>query len=553
MTATPIPGDPLFVTASEREVWERLVASLRDEDIVLANVRLTDEKKDHEADLVVLMPGAGVVVVEVKGGSLWVEAGQWRQRRGGGSKWIDPVDQARTTKYAIRQYVESDPRWRDSSRNRIRWAHSVVAPYSAFDDDFAMPDCPRWAVHGRDDLDDLADRLREVASRQESGHRLPTEDDRDLIVEILRGRHLPVLDVTADADEREAAADRLTQEQAVLLKVTRLLHRVEVRGGAGSGKTVLALTQAKELTRGRADVKAQRVALVCYSIGLAEYFKRQVAGAPRKHRPAFVGTFHELGHLWGAPDGSREDSDFWEEQLPRTMGELAAGLDHGHKFDAVIVDEAQDFADQWWTPLMRALRDEVNGGLFVYTDENQRIFARYGQPPVPLVPLVLDHNLRNTRQIADAFGPLAPMRMNLRGGEGPDVTFVAASAESTLDVADEQVERLLDDGWKMRDVALLTTGQRHPVQKERQETLGQSGYWQCFWEEDDVFYGHVLGCKGLERRAVVLCINESEPRERARERLYVGMSRATDRLIVVGDPAVVRAMGGDEVAARLGL
>jgi superfamily I DNA and RNA helicase len=331
------------------------------------------------------------------------------------------------------------------------------------------------------------------------------------------------------------------------------LHRVEVRGGAGSGKTVLALTQAKELTRGRGDVKAQRVALVCYSIGLATHFKREIAAAPRRHRPAFVGTFHELGRSWGAPDGSREDSTFWEEGLPAIMSTLADGLDEGHRFDAVIVDEAQDFADTWWTPLMRSLRDEEQGGLYVYSDENQRIFARFGQPPVPLVPLVLDHNLRNTTQIAEAFGPMAPMRMTLRGGEGPDVGFVPATAETAVEVADEQVEALLDEGWPAKDVALLTTGRRHPVQEERQATLGQDGYWRSFWEEDDVFYGHVLGCKGLERRAVVLCLNEDGSRDRARERLYVGMSRATDELVVVGDPATVRRVAGEDVARRLGL
>lgn len=99
---------------------------------------------------------------------------------------------------------------------------------------------------------------------------------------------------------------------------------------------------------------------------------------------------------------------------------------------------------------------------------------------------------------------------------------------------------------------LVTTGRRHPVQKERQ-AHGQQAYWQTFWEGDDVFYGHVLGCKGLERRAVILCLNEDGTRDRPKERLYVGLSRATDRLIVVGDPEVVRTMGGPEVAAHLGL
>lgn len=47
------------------------------------------------------------------------------------------------------------------------------------------------------------------------------------------------------------------------------------------------------------------------------------------------------------------------------------------------------------------------------------MFARFGRPPVQLVPLVLNHNLRNTRQIASTFVPLAPTGMELRGGDGP--------------------------------------------------------------------------------------------------------------------------------------
>ena len=68
---------------------------------------------------------------------------------------------------------------------------------------------------------------------------------------------------------------------------------------------------------------------------------------------------------------------------------------------------------------------------------------------------------------------------------------------------------LLDVGWFPGNVALLTTGKRHDVQVEETERLGQGGYWETFWDEDEVFYGHVLGCKGLERPAVVLCVNEA--------------------------------------------
>jgi len=161
--------------------------------------------------------------------------------------------------------------------------------------------------------------------------------------------------------------------------------------------------------------------------------------------------------------------------------------------------------------------------------------------------------LRNTKQIHESFGPLAPSRMYARGGEGPAVRFVPTSTEDALDAADDQVDLLLDEGWKPENICLLTTGHRHPIQLERTDFHDQDGYWKTFFDADDVFYGHVLGCKGLERSAVVLCVNEKGERDRARERLYVGMSRATDLLVVVGDPEVIRRVGGDQVARRLGI
>ena len=68
---------------------------------------------------------------------------------------------------------------------------------------------------------------------------------------------------------------------------------------------------------------------------------------------------------------------------------------------------------------------------------------RHGSPPVPLVPLILDHNVRNTRQIANAFQPLVDHPMRFLGGEGP---FIACSRDEAMDVGDEQIEALIDEG-----------------------------------------------------------------------------------------------------------
>lgn len=549
MTARTRPDEPTFANDSERVVWERVRRALPGDAIVLANLRLVDEEKDHEADLVVLLPDVGILVLEVKGGGVWFEGGKWWQGSGGKKRKIHPVEQALKSKYAIRSYVEADPRW--GSRGHVAWAHGVVTPYSSFSDDFAAPDCPRWALHDRDDLDDdLLERLELNAQTGGQGKRAPTHDDVELVMQILSGRGQSSHDFNSDAEERQARADRLTSEQLALLKVTRLLNRVEIRGGAGTGKTVLALTQAKELTAGGQGRPAQRVALLCYSVGLAQFMKRQVDMWPRRQRPAFVGTYEDFGALLGASGGDDNDSGWWEQRLPSLMADLARSLPDGKTFDAFVVDEAQDFADSWWTPILAALRDEEDGGLYIYSDENQRIFARFGRPPVQLVPLVLDDNLRNTRQIHQAFAPLAPTRMSSHGSDGPEVTFI--HADDPMDVADEAIELLLEAGWKPGNIALLTTSSKHTEHDNRVELDGKEGYWRTFWD-DDVFYGHVLGFKGLERPAVVLCINEHAPRDRSRERLYVGMSRATDHLIVVGNRDVVREIAGPEVARRLGI
>ncbi|NLE97191.1 MAG: nuclease [Propionibacterium sp.] len=548
-----IPDDPMFTTESERDVWERLRDSLRPEDTLMANFRLTDTAKDHEADLVVVMPEVGVVVVEVKGAGIGYDDDGWSMQHRGGREQVDPVAQARDARYALQGYVESDRRWADSSRSPIRFAHAVVTPFTSLGIDFDLPECPRWMIHDKNDLADLAARLADIPLGFETHRRPPTQDDCDIIVEILTARGTnAVPSVVDDADERQSRADRLTQEQAMILGVTRLLNRVEVRGGAGSGKTVLALAQAQQLSAGRDGRQRQRVALLCYSIGLASYFQREVQTWQYNHRPAFVGTFEALANAWGIPSGTRDDPGFWEHELPLLMAERAAGLPPGQRFDAFVVDEAQDFAESWWRPIIGALSDENDGGLFVYSDENQALFERFGRPPVPLVPLVLDHNLRNTKQIAEVFRPLAPLRMRLQGGDGPEVSHVHADPDDAIAVADDQVEALFDEGWEAGHIALLTTGRRHPEQVALQEMDGQEGYWEQFWDDDLVFYGHVLGFKGLERRAVVLCVNEDGTRPRFRERMYVGLSRATDRLIVVGDLDAIAHAGDDVVRSLTG-
>jgi superfamily I DNA/RNA helicase len=292
------------------------------------------------------------------------------------------------------------------------------------------------------------------------------------------------------------------------------------------------------------------VALICYSRGLAAYLTRLAASLPKRERPRYVGEFLGLGQMWGAAAPSGDDTDYWERRLPAEMLTLAGGLARAEKFDAVVVDEGQDFAANWWPVVTASLRDEESGGIYVFSDAGQRLFARGARPPFALTPLTLTENLRNTKQVAASFNPLAPRKMRFRGGDGPEVRLIACRADEALDIADDAIDELLDSGWRTSDVALLTTGSRHPEQAARQ-AVGQGAYWESFWDDEQVFYGHVLGFKGLERPAIVLAVNESVPNDRARERLYVGLSRARDELVVCGDPDYLRAVAGDAVLSHM--
>ena len=541
MTARMVPADAAFASDAERLFVTALCDQLPDDAVLICNQRFTDRGADREADVIVAWPGHGVAVLEVKGGSVSLRDGQWWQT-GGKSKAIHPVEQALKCKYALRAFLDAAPRW---SRGNPRLVHMVGLPTTTLPEGFVAPDAPRWALIDKSELSNAAGRIASALRGAENQPDAPSQDDVDLLVDCLVGTLIPQADLVAQLGEREATVELLTHQQAKLLDFLESHDRVEIRGGAGSGKTWLAVEKARRLT-----AAGQRVALLCYSRGLAEFLRRRVAGLKNKQQPAYVGEFHELGIRWGVQRGTDDDSPYWEQHLPEQMLDLAASLPDSELFDAVVIDEAQDFDQSWWPAVLASLRDPDAGCLYVFSDEGQRVFTRQGQSPVPLEAYDLKENLRNTKQIGGTFSSLTQAQMRLLGGEGVPVRFVPCATDDASDVADDVAADLLDDGWPQDSVALLTTYRRHPVQVERQ-AAGQDAYWATYWDTDDLFYGHVLGFKGLERPAVVLAVNGFRDEARAREMLYVGLSRARDLLVVCGDLDLIRRVGGDAVVNRL--
>ena len=529
---------------AERRVWEALRDRLPDEAALLHSVAMIECAAEYEANLVIAWPG--VAVVEVKGGQVSRHHGRWYQSSGGDTRPVkDPVVQAQGCKHVLHRLLVQ----RGSEAAAARSAHLVAFPFTDIDPGWSCAGCTRDMVLARKDLATSADRIRVVIGRHGAGHAPLTGAGLESLLEVLEGRLPGQTSLPSWAEENEAYVDQLTRDQAKVARILRQQRRLKVIGGAGTGKTWLALEQARHLA-----VSGERVALVCYSRSLARFLQRMTSEWPSRHRPAYVGLFHALPLAWGAdppPADPAQASAYYEERLPARMGELAAGLGEQDKYDAIVVDEAQDFSAAWWPPTLACLRDQHNGGLYASLDEAQRVFDRHGEVPIPLPPIVLDENIRNTKQIAQVFGSLGAAQARYRGMNGPPVRFVPCPPGEAIDQADSQIDRLLGEGWEPGQIALLVTGTRHQLQKEILDYHGWEGYWDAFFAGEDVFYGHVLGFKGLERPVVVLAVNGLRDESRGREYLYVGLSRARSSLVVCGDLNHIAAVGGAGLRRRL--
>lgn len=554
-----IPADPPDDTrdhGAERAVWEALRDLLPPEALLLSGLRIHEQGIEREIDLLVVWPPHGIAVVEVKGGSVRRQDGSWIQGAGQGHR-IDPVLQADRAKFALRDHLSTVA---PSTRN-LRFAHLIALPHTRVPADVRPTDLPRPMLIDAATLADgsLETQLLATLARHSTGH-LDLDGPllhlvREALADSFPGGH----EALALAEAHEQRLERMTREQERVLDFIQAIPSAHVVGGAGSGKTHLALQQARRLTRA-----GRRVALLCYSRGLGRYMERTTAAWPARDRPAWVGLFHDLPVAWGADPGRDDVAADWEVRLPADLARLAPA---NERFDAVVVDEAQDFGDAWWPALTRCLRGEEGQGLFVFSDDAQRIFPRHGTAPVQVPPFVLAENLRSTKEIAQVFGSLTDSDVTPRGMSGEAVRLVeageasalrssdpavrAGAADAVVEAADAAVEALVEEGWDPGHIALLVTGRRHPAQVNDVGIGGMQAYWDAFFEEEDVFYGHVLGFKGLERRVVVLAVNGVREAERARHLLYAGMSRARTLLVVVGPRDYLHDVGGEALQRRL--
>lgn len=506
--------------------------------------------REGEADFVILHPERGLLVLEVKGGKPELTGRTWLRA---GKELRDPFEQARKSRYALLDAIEERTRKRV---NRMMFTHGdiVVFPHVKFTGALPVNSDPRVLVDAPD-LAILPARIEEAfkAWARSATHLLPSQFTEllDALMPKLRLMRCAGADVRA---EHHRIVQITLDQRATLLGLLEN-ERVLVEGTAGSGKTLLALEFALTL----AD-RGERVLFLCYNRHLCAWLQEQAKHDPRAHRVGAlleVSTFHscarrlaQRAHVdFDVP--STGEQEFWDDEVPLIMEqalEVLRARGQAETFDAVVVDEAQDFAPDWWVTIESLSRASQAGRLYAFLDMNQSLRGTAKRPPVPLpVRFPLTTNCRNTKAIARSGSSLAKIDVRLLpgspSGEAPAVRRAASStAEAGLVLA--EIRQLLQQGIKPHQLALIGPASHakgslaQHVEVEGVPLIDDASDWR---RGAGVLATTARAFKGLEADVVIAYGLGGFGVLFTPTDLYVAWTRARHRLVLVCQAGEVRA------------
>jgi hypothetical protein len=324
--------------------------------------------------------------------------------------------------------------------------------------------------------------------------------------------------------------------------------RLRVIGTAGSGKTQLALAEY------RAAIEAGlRPLYVCYNRPLADHMQAIVPAG------GTVATFHTLCDALARESGLRLDY-----RDPAVFGQLEevlakAGLPPGWQYDVLIVDEGQDFSQSWHDSLLRMLKPQ--GRAIWLEDPLQNL---YGRAPLTLegwVVLRSRSNFRSPRQVVDLLGEMGdrqgtPAQIEAAspflGADVEILSYVESDNTDLLEKTKQAISSCLAQAYARSDIVLLSYHGREKSALLNLDQIGRhtlksfTGEYDLFgnplWREGDLLAESVYRFKGQSAPAVIFTeIDFAQLDESAYRKLFVGMTRARLKLVLVMTGAAARA------------
>lgn len=542
--------------ASEKPVYVALRDELDDEYVVLHSYPWLrpsrgDALREGEADFVVLHPSRGLLVLEVKGGdSIRYEGRRWlRETKKGPYEFQDPFEQAQRNMHALLKIVQGRSGQRIRKRDFVH-GYAVVFPQVDYEDP-PPPHAAKAIVISRRDLPTMAEAIeRAFEAWTDEPRVLPRERYWMLLNDCLMPRFRVIRRVGPDISQTADELLELTETQAQVFTGLYAQHRVLVEGVAGSGKTFLALHRALAFAR-----EGKQTLFVCFNKELAAWIRRQVKEDPTttnfrelltiKHFHGLAADLaREAGIAFSPEDGGARTEAFWNDEVPDLIEQAVLELDEDGPavhFDAIVVDEAQDFSLGWWYVLTQSLLSESDGPLYAFMDPNQSLRGEVQRPDVEFATTFkLTINCRNTRRIALASASVLQLEPHLyaRAPAGTTLRVLRASSSSQQKglVIQELCSLLQQEDIPPGHIAIIG-----PAAKDKgclsnlAEIAGvplvtSAEQWR---DGDGVLVTTARSFKGLEAEVVLLYDLGGFGRLFRREDLYVACTRAKGLLIII--------------------
>lgn len=342
---------------------------------------------------------------------------------------------------------------------------------------------------------------------------------------------------------------QVTTEQLDVLGDLEANERMLVHGSAGTGKTIIAQTFAKRLAE-----QQKHVLLLFFNRGIAS----KVRYAFERNSTVTVSTFssfakrlvEKLEPSWWAAQ-TLKDNEFWHTTLPLKLMDLPG--ESLQQFDAIIVDEGQDFKPEWFE-FLNALVRKGNGSHYtVLLDEKQDIFHHWKSFPCEPSPAkkVLTKNCRNTKHIVDYLNCHYPTPM-LSFERSPVGTPIAE--RTVTDTADElraitrDIKQLVGKERIAPGAIVILINAPKEESCLRGITVLEGFPLQSTYADHDpdarvIFYSTIDIFKGMESDVVLLSLGDKLSAEQMQSALYVQGSRARHLLYVY------RSQGNSPIAS----
>lgn len=574
-SSDPLDGMALWILsrprskpeATERQVAE-VLARLPDNWVVrwgFLYSRQSEAAGEHEGDFLVCGPSGHILVLEVKGPRVrnFVLTGQWEKETDGESPWVQ---------------VNEEWQWARARAESVRGArptpyfHRALAlPFTHFvDGDRFREELPRDAVIGADELQRFTEWWGGVVARVPL---FGTPADTRAVFLDAFGEGIRPKSIRAFIHETERVFAEATAVGTRLLSQLDGNRQLMVQGGVGSGKTNLALQQARRFSR-----RGLRTLLLCYNLALAEHL-REEAGRQAGGAGIEVLSWEELtgrllaraGFAHEPPDDLASRTEYYTVTVPAYVLDILAGETAVATYDALVVDEAQDHdtlfspavkrpdLPGWWHIYFALLKEGAGSpaALFYDPEQRPRFRAPGGFEPERLracfsdcAHVRLPWVYRYTRPVFEflrSLGATGAAGLVAQLGEpdqplpeGPDVEIEVNCRDTAVAVAAiaRRWERL---GFcRLRDIVVL--GPRREMGKsgvggqERVETLPVSEY-VAKMEANGIRYLSINRAKGLDFLGVIVIDLPdplASPKEEAmHELLFMGASRARQLLAIV--------------------